>query len=151
MLTRAGLKRRLDVARIEAAIREAEAMSSGEIRVSLARFFWGNVERAAALAFQRLGMTRTRDRNGVLLFVVPSRKRFVVLGDEGIHRKVGQPLWDAVSAVLSQHFQQGDFTGGLVEGIRQVGAQLSTHFPPQGPRDVNELPDATDFGPEPER
>jgi uncharacterized membrane protein len=151
VLTRAGLKRRLDVPRIEAAIREAEAMSSGEIRVSVSRFFWGNVERVAAMAFERLGMTRTKERNGVLLFVVPSRRRFVVLGDEGIHRKVGQPLWDAVSEVLSRHFREGDFTGGLVEGIRTVGAQLSTHFPNQGPRDENELPDTTDFGPEPKR
>jgi uncharacterized membrane protein len=151
VLTRAGLKKRLDVARIEAAIREAEALTSGEIRVSVARFFWGNVERAAAMAFARLGMTQTRERNGVLLFVVPSRKRFVVLGDEGIHQKVGQPLWDAVSAVLSRHFHQGDVTGGLVEGIRTVGAQLATHFPSQGVRDVNELSDATDFGQEPER
>jgi uncharacterized membrane protein len=151
MLTRAALIQRLDVARIEGAIHEAETKTSGEIRVSVARFFWGSVEHAAGLAFDRLQMTRTAERNGVLLFVVPSRKRFVVLGDAGIHQRVGQPFWEAVSTVLSHHFREGDFTGGLVEGIHAVGTQLATHFPPKGPSDVNELPNTIDFGPPSDR
>lgn len=151
MLTRAALIKRLDVARIEGAIREAEEKTSGEIRVCVARFFWGSVEGAARRSFERLEMTRTAQRNGVLLFVVPARKRFVVLGDEGIHQRVGQPFWEAVTAVLSRHFRKGDFSGGLVEGIHAVGAQLSTHFPSKGTADVNELPNAIDFGPPSDR
>ena len=90
-------------------------------------------------------MTRTRDRNGVLFFVVPARRKFVVLGDGGIHEKVGQEFWDRVVAVVSEKFKTGDFTEGLVRGIEEVGEQLATHFPHQ-PNDQNELSDEVDFG-----
>ncbi|HZA51699.1 MAG TPA: TPM domain-containing protein, partial [Myxococcaceae bacterium] len=89
-LGRRSLLRRIDVKRVEHALREAEKRASGEIRVSVAPLFWGSVRKEAERAFVRLGMSRTKERNGVLFFVVPARRKFVVLGDEGIHAKVGQ-------------------------------------------------------------
>jgi len=140
-----GLRERVDARRVEQAIREAEAGTSGEIRVSVARFFWGDVAKVAAKAFRRLGMEATRERNGVLIFLVPSRRQFHVLGDAGIHDKVGQAFWDDVAACLAAHFQRGDFTEGLVEGIRLVGERLAVHFPREEGPEQNELPDEVDF------
>lgn len=141
-----GLMKRLDLPRIERALKEAEQRTSGEIRVSVAPFFWGNVRKAAERAFEHLGMTATRERNGVLFFVVPSRHQFVVLGDAGIHARVGQSFWEDVARAVSERFHAGDFTGGLENGIRVVGEQLATHFPHAGPTDVNELPDTVHVG-----
>ncbi len=138
--------RSIDTRRIEDAIRAAEHRSSGEIRVSVAPLFWGDVRRLAEKAFKRLGMTATKQRNGVLFFVVPSRRRFVVLGDRGIHEKVGQEFWERITLAMSDRFKAGDFTEGIVRGIHEVGEQLATHFPYQGEADVNELPDEVDFG-----
>jgi uncharacterized membrane protein len=145
-MNRARLKHLIDEDAIERAVAEAEARTSGEIRVSLSTFFWGNVRRTAEGAFSRLGMDRTAERNGILIFVVPSRRTFVVLGDEGIHAKVGQEFWDGVAAAMSARFKDGDFTGGLLHGIAEAGRQLEIHFPSQGARDINELSDAVDFG-----
>jgi uncharacterized membrane protein len=139
------LSKRVDAQRVEQAIREAERTTSGEIRVSVAHFFWGDVTKVAGQAFRRLGMEHTPERNGVLIFLVPSRKRFVVLGDTGIHDHVGQAFWDDVAACLGTHFQRGEFTEGLVEGIRLVGERLAAHFPGHGNPDSNELPDQVDF------
>jgi uncharacterized membrane protein len=139
------LKRSVDAQKVRAAIEAAERETSGEIRVSVAPFFWGSVRKAAERAFVRLGMTATRDRNGVLFFVVPARRKFVVLGDEGIHAKLGSEFWESVAAAVSERFRKADFTGGLVHGIETVGRELATHFPFQGERDVNELPDDVDF------
>jgi uncharacterized membrane protein len=136
----------VDGDQVRRAIGEAERKTSGEIRVSVTRFFWGDVRKVAEKAFERLGMTSTRDRNGVLIFVVPSRRRFVILGDAGIHEKVGQAFWEKTAEVISARFKEGDFTGGLVHGIREAGVQLAAHFPHEGERDVNELPDDVDFG-----
>jgi uncharacterized membrane protein len=140
------LLRRVDVARVKGAIEEAERRTSGEIRVSVAPFFWGDVRKVAERAFDRLGMTATRDRNGILFFVVPARRRFVVLGDDGIHAKVGEEFWKKVAAAVAERFRADDFTGGLVHGIEVVGAELATHFPYDPSTDVNELPDDVDFG-----
>ena len=85
VMTRKKLLRAVDRERVKKAIESAEHRTSGEICVSVAPLFWGNVEKAADKAFARLGMTGTKDRNGVLFFVVPSRRKFVVLGDRGIH------------------------------------------------------------------
>jgi uncharacterized membrane protein len=146
VMTRRKLLQIIDQDRIKAAIASAERRTSGEICVSVAPLFWGNVEKAADKAFVRMGMTRTKDRNGVLFFVVPSRRKFVVLGDRGIHERVGQNFWDSVAAALSEKFRDGDFTGGLVKGIEAVGEQLASHFPYDPTTDKNELSDDVDFG-----
>ncbi len=89
---------------------------------------------------------QTRQRNGVLFFLVPSRRRFVVLGDEGIHAKVGQDFWDGLASILAAHFRKGEFTEGLVRAIGEAGAKLAAHFPYDAATDTNELPDDIDFG-----
>ena len=142
---RSTLKRRIDANAVRRAIEGAELRTSGEIRVSVSTFFWGDVRRTAEHAFARMGMNQTALRNSILFFVVPSRRTFVVLGDEGIHAKVGQTFWDSVAAAMSARFKARDFTGGLVLGITEAGERLAEHFPSQGAHDRNELPDEVDF------
>ncbi|MDD8015613.1 MAG: TPM domain-containing protein [Acidobacteriota bacterium] len=136
----------VDKAAVKKAIEEAERMTSGEIRVSVSTYFWGSTRRAAGRAFTRLGMAATRDRNGVLLFIVPSKRKFVILGDEGIHAKAGQEFWESLSSILSSAFKKGAFTEGLVSAIREAGRKLAAHFPCSPETDVNELSDDVDFG-----
>jgi uncharacterized membrane protein len=145
-MTRRQLLRNIDAARVKEAIARAEHRTSGEIMVSVAPIFWGSVEKAAKKAFVRLGIDHTREHNGVLIFVVPGRKKFVVLGDRGIHEKVGQDFWEDVAAQLSGHFRKGDFTGGLVSAVDVIGEKLGMHYPYDPATDVNALPDDVDFG-----
>ena len=84
VMSRRKLMRIIDSAKVKDAIEAAERRTSGEIAVSVSPVFWGDVRTAAQKAFERMGMTRTRERNGVLIFVVPARRRFVVLGDSGM-------------------------------------------------------------------
>ena len=139
------LPRLLDVERVQRAIADAETLTSGQIRVSVAPFFWGNVRRAAERAFVRLGMTLTRHRNGVLFFIVPSRRSFVVLGDAGIHARLGDERWDRIVREMEPFFRQKEFTAGVLFGIENVGRLLAEHFPPDE-AGGNELPDAVDVG-----
>ena len=144
-MTRRKLLKIIDVDRIQRAIAAAEKRTSGEIRVSVAPWFWGNIDKAAARAFERMGMTKTRDRNAVLFFVVPSRRSFVVLGDEGIHRRVGQEFWDELARTLSDHFAQARFTEGLLLGVETAGERLAQYFPYDPGTDRNELPDRVEL------
>jgi uncharacterized membrane protein len=134
----------LDAERIERAIAEAERMTSGEIRVSVAPLFWGSIERAARRAFERLRMHETRERNGVLFFIVPARRKFYVLGDAGIHAKVGEDFWHAVAAVMAMHFQRGNFTEGVLRGIATLSERLAEHFPHRGADERDELSNEVD-------
>jgi uncharacterized membrane protein len=146
VITRKQLLKLIDRDRIKHAIQSAEHRTSGEICVSVAPLFWGSIEKAADKAFARLGMSHTKDRNGVLFFVVPARRKFVVLGDRGIHERVGQTFWESVAAIMSEKFRAGDFTEGLVQAIETVGEQLAAHFPYEAASDKNELSDDVDFG-----
>ena len=143
--TRRQIEKLMDIASIQEAIKKAERQTSGEIRVSISRFFWGSVRRAAERAFIRLDMMETRDRNGILFFIVPSRKSFAVIGDAGIHAKVGQDFWDQLAGILRDKFREKQFTEGLLEAIKAVGRKLSSHFPYDAGRDINELPDDIDL------
>src|SRR5260370_21212691 len=105
------LLQKIDVKRVEEAITQAEKRTSGEIRVSVSRIFWGSVRKAAEKAFVRLGMEKTRHRNGVLLFIVPGRREFLVLGDEVIHQKVVQQFYDKIAAAMSTYSRSANFTG----------------------------------------
>jgi uncharacterized membrane protein len=145
-MSRRKLIKQLDVDKIREAIIAAEKKTSGEIRVSVAPFFWGRVRPVAERAFRRLGMEKTKQRNGILFFIVPARRRFVVLGDEGIHAKVGQDFWDKIAAATAERFRKGEFSDGLVAGIKAAAEGLAAHFPYDAATDVNELPDDIDFG-----
>ena len=128
-----------------AAIREVEAACSAEIRVSVSGALWGDPRKRAEKAFVRLGMAKTEHRNGVLIYLMPHRRRFAVLGDAGIHAAVGQAFWESIAAALSERFKAGDFTGGLEHGIAEVGLQLAKHFPASEGGNPNELPDQIDI------
>ena len=56
VMTRKKLIQVIDRDKIKDAIQRAEHRTSGEIRVSVAPFFWGNVRKAAEKVFERLGM-----------------------------------------------------------------------------------------------
>lgn len=144
MWTRAQIRRRIDSAAIEAAIARAEASTSAEIRVCLAPFFWGDVRRTADLAFERLGVAATQGRSGVLVFVVPSRRRFVVIGDVEVQRRLGDALWAELVALLGAAFREGRYTEGLVAAVDTLGERLAPAFP-RAAGDVNELPDAVEI------
>lgn len=127
-------------ARVLAAIREFESRTSGEIRVHLAGTVRDDILADAGRAFEQLGMTVTRERNGVLFFVATADRRFAVLGDVGIHEHVTDDFWNVVAREVEGHFQKGQFADGLVHGIARAGEALAKHFPPR-PDDANELPD----------
>jgi uncharacterized membrane protein len=128
-LARARMLRAIEVEEVRRAIAAAEHQTSGHVRVSLAPFFWGSVERAAERVLARITGGPAGQRGAVLIFVVPARRRFVVLGDEEIHARVGQEFWHDVTAAVAERFRSGDFTGGLVHGIETVGAELAAYFP----------------------
>ena len=131
----------LDQPRIVAAIQAAEGQTSGEVRVHVQpKATGGEIRHVAERTFERLGMTKTALRNGVLLFIATEEQRFVILGDKGIDDKVPAGFWDEIAAKLTMRFSKGEFTEGIVDAITAAGMQLREYFP-RAEGDVNELAD----------
>lgn len=128
----------LDQQRIVDAIGAAEKMTSGEIRVHIQPRARGEIRHVAEKTFERLGMTATELRNGVLLFIACEEQRFVILGDKGINERVPAGFWDDIAAKLTIRFRAGEFTDGIVEAIHSAGEELRHDFP-RAEGDVNEL------------
>jgi uncharacterized membrane protein len=120
------------------AIEEAEMNTSGEIRVHLENFCWGNEITAAQRIFKRLGMHKTEERNGVLIYIATVSHKIAIIGDEGIHTKLGTPFWDKIVEKLIQQFKAQKKAVALCNCIVECGEQLKTYFPRQH-NDRNEL------------
>jgi uncharacterized membrane protein len=123
------------------AIQAAESRTSGEIRVFVSHHKVADVQATAREQFEKLGMTATRERNGVLIFVAPRSRVFAILGDAAIHAECGDGFWSELATTMSAAFKQGQLTEGLVQTITRAGDLLAEHFP-RGEDDRNELPDA---------
>lgn len=132
-------------ARIVQTISEAERQTSGEIRVHLERDYEGAILGAASRTFFSLGMDRTKDRNGVLIFIVPPRHDFAIFGDRGINAAVPPHFWEEVRNVMQQHFRQGMFAEGVCQGVKMAGEKLQAFFP-WTDGDKNELSDDISYG-----
>jgi uncharacterized membrane protein len=126
--------------RIVEAIREAEKKTSGEIRVFISRKPTEDPVSTAQAHFVQMGMDKTRDRNGVLIFVAPRAHKFAVIGDAAVHARCGENFWTELAKEMSGHFKKSEFTSGIVHGVRKAGELLAEHFP-RRPDDTNELPD----------
>ncbi len=126
-------------------IGEQEKRTSGQIRVSIrqrrSRKERGmSIEDLARKEFHSLGMTKTSERTGVLIFLLLEDRKFHILADEGIHTKVAEGTWERIAGEMVRHFSEKRFKEGIEHGIRTVASELGKHFPPN-PGERNELPD----------
>ena len=127
------------------AIREAESRTSGEIRVHLDRKCKGDPQAAAKRVFEKIGMHRTAEKNGVLFYLAVKSRSFAVIGDSGIDAKVEPEFWERLSATALAAFKDDRFGDGLAAAIREVGTKLAASFPRKA-GDANELADDISVG-----
>lgn len=120
------------------AIAEAELKTSGEIRLHLANFCFGNEVKAAGKIFTKLKMQHTNERNGVLIYISTVSRKVAVIGDEGIHQKLGDAFWQKVVDQLIKQFKENKKADALAACIIECGNQLGKFFPRQSD-DKNEL------------
>lgn len=123
------------------AIRAAELQTSGEIRVVITSRWILRLERHAWRLFHRLGMTRTRHRNGALIVLSTRRRRFVVLGDSGLNEIVEPGYWDGIAKAIGGLLHEGRKVEALISAIRMIGKSMADHWPPEA-SNPDELPDS---------
>lgn len=127
------------------AIREAELNTSGEIRVHVDKRCRKDVLDRALHVFKKLKMDKTRQRNGVLLYVAMESRKTAILGDEGVNAVVPPDFWNGIIQKAVGRFANGEYAEGIGEAVTAVGEVLKQHFPYRDD-DINELPDEISFG-----
>lgn len=94
---------------------------------------------AAAREFASRGMTDTRGRTGVLLYVAAAERYAEVLGDLSIAGRVDEEEWKAVIETLVAAMQEGRKAEAIASAVERIGAILARHVPPEAD-DRDELP-----------
>jgi putative membrane protein len=97
--------------------------------------------RRAAVAFLEQEVFRTRNRTGILLFVSLFERRVVLLADSGIHQKVEEGAWEAITGRLARGIREGRPAPALIEAVRACGELLERHGVERQADDTDELSD----------
>lgn len=131
-----------DLRQLQKATTQAEKNTSGEIRIRVVETceakHHGNPRRQAIADFYRLGMQRTRDKTGVLIWLAVKDRRFEIVADKGINAKISESEWLRLSDSMTRYFKRGMFKAGLLKAVLLVGRKLASHFPILSD-DVNEV------------
>ncbi len=101
----------------------------------------------AEQAFFEHGLHQTREGTGVLVFASLREHRAVIIGDRGIHARMGDEEWQRAVDALVAGMRGGTPGQGFEAAIDLVGARLAEHFPRrEGEPRANELPDGLNRG-----
>lgn len=126
------------------AIAAAEAGSIGELRVVILRKVKGDALAAAKRHFGELGLAETCGRSGVLLLVSTHDHKAAIIGDVGVHDKVGERFWQAVIDRAIAFFRNGELLLGLLSAVDEIGQAFRAHLPAER-GEGNELPNAVHY------
>ena len=134
-----------ELLRITNKIREYEKLTAGEICVSIKehKTFIQRRKSVAELAkqeFARLGIGKTRDKTGILIYIILEERQFYILADSAINNKVTEDTWHKIKDDMQEFFMKGMFAKGIIHGVEETGKVLSEHFPVK-PDDTDEIPD----------
>jgi len=124
-------------------IAEIEKFTSGEIRICFKRYTaWADrklTSRELAIKeFHKLGMQNTKDKTGVLIFVLFKDRKFEVVADKGINDKISEEKWTVITNHLINEFKSGNYKAGIIKSLEEIKEVLAKEFPRKDD-DTNEL------------
>ncbi len=119
---------------IQAAADEVERNTIGEIvlsfrnKKSLLEKLYSNHE-LAMKDFGTLGVAATKERTGVLVFLLFEERYFDIIADEGIYKKINDNVWNEIEVKLKEEFREGNYAAGVITLIKRIGDILCAEFP----------------------
>jgi len=96
------------------------------------------VEEAAITAFFTEKLYKTREANGILLFISLIERKVWVLGDSGINDRIDPAQWQGIVTLITDGIKEKRQCEAICAAIAETGKILKTHFPARKD-DRNEL------------
>jgi uncharacterized membrane protein len=118
-------------------VHEAEQGTSAEIRISIRDSRETSeagleMKDLAMKEFLHLGMEKTTERSGILLFILYDERKFYVMGDEGVHKRTSPEGWKDVAATLGSHFKEAHFEAGVIAAMKKIQHHVRKEMPSSG-------------------
>ena len=120
---------RLAHARIERAIREAERGTTGHVVVRIVPDREVDAFKRAKDEFERAGLHGKEEHDVALILVAPNTHAYAVLGDRGLHERVGDVFWKNVVEEMRPSLARGRGADAIVLAVERIGAVLRKEFP----------------------
>lgn len=119
---------------IQSALDAVERVTIGEIVLSVRskRSFIEKLYTPHELAwkdFNRLGVANTKERTGVLIFILFEEKYYDIIADEGLYSKISNDVWNELEEKLKSMFKENNYAGGILSLIEKMGEILKNEFP----------------------
>ena len=132
-----------DLLRISNKIKEIEKQTAGEICISIKEkksLFQKNkrVKQLAEKEFNRLGISNTKEKTGLLFYMLLEEREFIILADSGITSKVFPETFESIKSGMQEYFIKGKFCEGILFGLKNLGEVLAENFP-LNENDTNEI------------
>lgn len=87
------------------------------------------VREAAVTAFFGEKLYKTREENGILIFISVLERRVWVLADSGIDQRIDQRQWQEIVDLITRGIRENRQCEAICEAIGRVGEILRSHFP----------------------
>ncbi|KXK53070.1 MAG: hypothetical protein UZ05_CHB002001205 [Chlorobi bacterium OLB5] len=79
--------------------------------------------------FETLGVHKTAERTGILIFIIFEEKYYDIIADEGIYAKIPDETWNKMEAKLKEEFRSKNYSAGVIALINEMGEILASEFP----------------------
>jgi uncharacterized membrane protein len=91
--------------------------------------------------FARLRVWDTDNNTGVLVYILLGDHAIEIVADRGIAAKVRESEWVEICGLMQREFSRGEYRSGALAGVAAITEILARHFPSDGRRNPDELPD----------
>ncbi len=125
---------KVELKQLSGEIGAIEEKTSAEIRVVVRhRKHWSerklSARQVAEREFRKLGMTKTKEGTGILVFILVGERQFEILADHGIIKVLPDEFWANLAGKLSEHFSKKNFFHGLSVSLAEIGEVLESKLP----------------------
>jgi uncharacterized membrane protein len=79
--------------------------------------------------FDTLGAANTRERTGILIFIIFEDRYYDIIADEGIYAKIEDNVWNDMEEKLKEEFRKENYSAGIRVLIGKMSEVLSREFP----------------------
>jgi uncharacterized membrane protein len=132
---------------IQSALDKVERNTVGEIVLSLRnkRTLLEKLYSQHELAwkdFNRLGVKNTKERTGIMIFIIFDEHYYDIIADEGIFAQIPDTAWNEMEETLKEEFKNSKYYNGIMALINKTGEVLIKKFPAKaGINNDNEIKD----------
>ena len=79
--------------------------------------------------FDKLGVNNTKEKTGILIFIIFEERYYDIIADEGIYSKIPNSTWNMLEVRLKGEFRKENYFNGLLHLIKNMEKILAKEFP----------------------